>query len=803
MNKHIVIGLLILEAFITTVHAQGIIGYEYWVDSDFTSRTIVSDTSTDIRLEVDASTLNHGMHYFNFRAKDSQGRYSAVMTQYFYKPQVAEYTDNVLTEYEYWIDENFDARITTTNTDGIIDLDIDVSGINRGMHYLNFRAKDNQGKYSAVTTQYFYKFDVTDGGSLIRYAVQFDKFKADTVNIKAATSLVWTDKWLDVPTDDSICTLAQVTNVTQHNHEGIIDPENWDKIWLKLTTEKERTLKLSFCNKGHEWVTTLDTFTHMNEHQLMAAPIQANYVYRIDEGNSTFAKYIRTKAGILGVKSDRPCALNIYTDTERVATLAADSVARGAFITIPKDGIYYFVMQNQADPTNPQSELKLICVNNPLPSPLHVADAGTLADLFTFTDEKSIDALVLTGQINGDDFRTMEAMENMRKLNLKDASVVSSSLQQPAHKTQNDTIHYQAFVAMKNLEELDLPSSTRYVANGAFEGTGDNLLVINWNSATAEIRPEAFDADMGNNLIFTPKGTKNNYDGNVVMDGMAEHIELTDERPIRNPQDFRAKSVRYIRHFDKKTTPHQPGGWETLVLPFDVQTIWSEEKNSELTPFNSGSVGSRPFWLAHLTSQGFAHTTTIKANIPYIIAMPNSEVYEKEFNITGNVMFTAQDDDGVLFKNTNEKQQSTSKEFVLTPVYETQHQADTLYVINHSEYEGHVPGSLFVQNLRNAYPFEAYVNTLPINQEWTRSYFPIGGNRNQTTGIEILYGSNNKLTVQSRNGIVYVTVPYSQTMGLYDVDGKLIRLLNLQSGVNEVHGLAQGVYFIGNQKIKI
>lgn len=803
MNKHIVIGLLLLEAFITTVHAQKIVSYEYWMDDNFTSRTIVSDTSTDIKLEVDASDLSQGMHYFNFRAKDSQGRYSAVMTQYFYKPQAATYTNNALTEYEYWIDDDFDARITTTNTDGVVNLEIDASGINRGMHYLNFRAKDNQGKYSAVATQYFYKFDATAGGSLIKYAVQFDDLKTDTVDIKASTSLVWTDKWLDVPTDDTISTLAHVTNVTQHNHEGIIDPEDWDKIWLKLTTEKERTLKLSFSNKGSEWLTTKDTFTHVNEHRLMAAPIQANYVYRIGEGKSTFAKYIRAKTGTLGLKSDRPCALNIYTDTERIASLTADSVARGAFITIPQDGTYYFVMQNQADPANPQSELKFICVNDPLPSPLHLADAGTLADLFTFTDEKSVKTLALTGQINGDDFRTMEAMENMRKLDLKDANVVRSTQQQSIHETQNDTIHYQAFIAMNNLEELDLPSSTRHVSDGAFEGTGDNLLVVNWNSTTAEIRPETFDADMGNSLIFAPKGTKNSYEGNVIVDGLAEHIELTDERPIRNPQDFRAKSVRYIRHFDKKTTPHQPGGWETLVLPFDVQTIWSEEKNCELTPFNSGTTGSRPFWLAHLTPQGFAHTTTIKANTPYIIAMPNSEAYEKEFNITGDVMFTAQDDEGVLFKNTIKQQRITGNEFILTPVYETRHQADTLYVINHSEYEGHVPGSLFVQNLRDAYPFEAYANILPTYQGWARSSFPIESNRNQATGIEMLYGNNhNKLTVQSLNGIISVTVSHPQTIGLYGADGKLIRLLNLQTGVNEIHGLPQGIYFIGNQKIK-
>ena len=731
MNKHIATLLLCAGIFITNVQAQQIVGYEYWMDEDFTSRTTVNDASTDITLEIDASSLKQGMHYLNFRAKDSEGKYSAVITQYFYKPRA------------------------------------------------------------------------TDGGPFVRYAVQFDDMKADTVEIEATTSITWTDKWLDVPTDDTLRTLDNVTNVARYNHEGIINPEDIDKIWLKVTAEDERTMKLSFGNEGGGWLTTRDTFTHVSEHTLKAAPIHANYVYRMNEGEGTFAKYIRAKMGTLGLKSDRPCALSIYSDTERVTTLTADSVAKGAFINIPEDGVYYFVMQNQADLTRPQSELKLICVNAPLPSPLHVADAGTLADLFTFTDENSVESLSLTGKIDGSDFHKMEKMKNMRTLNLKDVRVVRNT-EETDRLTRNDTIHSQAFMAMTNLEELDLPSSTRHVSDGAFEGTGDNLLVVNWNSASADIRSESFDADMGNSLIFAPAGTKVSYDGNVVVGGMAEHIELTDERPMRNPKDFKAKSIRYTRHFDKETAPKQPGGWETLVLPFDVQTIWSEKKDNELAPFNSGKEGTRPFWLAQLTPQGFTHTTAIKANTPYIIAMPNSEAYDEEFNITGDVTFTAQHNDGVPIKKTSEARRIEGDEFCLTPVYEPMASADSIYLINHEMYEGNAPGSLFVKELREAYPFEAYANTLPVYQGGVRSYFRIGNGRDQAAGIERLYGSMaSELSVQSKDGILYISAPRTMNVGLYSADGRMVRLLELEAGVNEIQNLSFGVYFVENIKIII
>ena len=42
-------------------------------------------------------------------------------------------------------------------------------------------------------------------------------------------------------------------------------------------------------------------------------------------------------------------------------------------------------------------------------------------------------------------------------------------------------------------------------------------------------------------------------------------------------------------------------GWEAIVLPFDVQSF-SNEKQGELAPFNSGKKGVKPFWLAQMTT---------------------------------------------------------------------------------------------------------------------------------------------------------------------------------------------------------
>ena len=161
---------------------------------------------------------------------------------------------------------------------------------------------------------------------------------------------------------------------------------------------------------------------------------------------------------------------------------------------------------------------------------------------------------------------------------------------------------------------------------------------------------------MGNLLIFAPEGAECTYEGNVVIGGIAEKITLTHGKGFRAPQPFKAKDITYKRNFSMYSgNKTDAAGWEAIALPFDVQTF-SNEKKGELAPFNSGKEGVKPFWLAEMTIDGFQHTTAMKANTPYIISMPNSDSYEDEFNISGEVLFHAEDTEGVEIKATSNKE---------------------------------------------------------------------------------------------------------------------------------------------------
>ena len=83
-------------------------------------------------------------------------------------------------------------------------------------------------------------------------------------------------------------------------------------------------------------------------------------------------------------------------------------------------------------------------------------------------------------------------------------------------------------------------------------------------------------------------------------------------------------------------------GWETIALPFDVQRIVHSTRG-EIVPFAGyGSASNRkPFWLGNMSASGFKRASSIQANEPYIIAMPNNSKYNNDYNLAGDVTFSA------------------------------------------------------------------------------------------------------------------------------------------------------------------
>lgn len=293
-----------------------------------------------------------------------------------------------------------------------------------------------------------------------------------------------------------------------------------------------------------------------------------------------------------------------------------------------------------------------------------------------------------------------------------DSLLTDVTIAEEIHSVPVVAVADSALYGAEVLKSVVIPECIAGVGNAVFEGCA-NLLEVEWRSE-AGIRAECFDTpeNHGNMLVWNCSVNDNvTFEGNVIFGDVIESLTLVDGLPFRSSHDFIAVRVEYSRLFSKQTPVGVPGGWETVILPFGVQTIVSED-GREIAPFGvADMVNSLPCWLADMNTNGaFSYVKAIAANTPFIIRMPNSDDYEEEFNIEGKVTFVAEE---VVVMHTTGLVGVAGDDFSLCGTYEGEASDVQTYAMNDEVYvsdEGdeYLPGSVFVSDLRGVRPFEAY-----------------------------------------------------------------------------------------------
>lgn len=293
-----------------------------------------------------------------------------------------------------------------------------------------------------------------------------------------------------------------------------------------------------------------------------------------------------------------------------------------------------------------------------------------------------------------------------------DSLLADVTIAEEIHSVPVVVVADSALYGAEVLKSVVIPECIAGVGNAVFEGCA-NLLEVEWRSEYS-IRAECFDTpeNHGNMLVWNHSDNDNaTFEGNVIFWDVIESLTLVDGLPFRSSHDFIAVRVEYSRSFSKQTPVGVPGGWEAVILPFGVQTIVSED-GREIAPFGvADMVNSLPCWLADMNTNGtFSYVKAIAANTPFIIRMPNSDDYEEEFNIEGKVTFVAEE---VVVMHTTGLVGVAGDDFSLCGTYEGEASGVQTYAMNDEVYvsdEGdeYLPGSVFVSDLRDVRPFEAY-----------------------------------------------------------------------------------------------
>ena len=217
-----------------------------------------------------------------------------------------------------------------------------------------------------------------------------------------------------------------------------------------------------------------------------------------------------------------------------------------------------------------------------------------------------------------------------------------------------------------------------------------------------------------NDASLAPEGVQN-----VVINGHADEIILTNATTGNNnwncPQAFTAEKITYTREFRQQTEVGISRGWESITLPFNVQSITHESKG-QIVPFGAQGTGVKYFWLRGYSPEGLHNATAIEANKPYVISMPNNTVvYPDEYNLNGRITFSAEN---TTVPATPELEEMVvlRGDIAMMPNYRYIPQNEYIYAINVGQpRERYAEGSVFTRNLRDIRPFEAYTTHADVN----------------------------------------------------------------------------------------
>ena len=637
---------------------------------------------------------------------------------------VSVWGQNGMSAYEYWLDSDYGGRVMAKGTGEELSLSMTLSGLTSGVHYYNVRCQNAGGEWGSVYRYLFFVPPSQLTAGIARYESWID---SDYVH--RATNIC---------SGDSIPQSVDVSSLSAGIHYYNVRCQNaggeWGSVYryLFFVPDKEPS----------ETVTTvsywLNEETEVKTQQVSGSLLVVTAdISNLHKGTHTLHCILSNTAGALTDTLDYQFAIDNW---DSVANVEFTQNGNQVVLSTETENatIYYALSTSGAGFTVYTEPLMLTsdCTIEAYAVREGYNDSDTTRYEFVYVPEgfATFDGLVAT--VGGD--KTL------------DDAFVEVGGRSEAAKTIAAVVW-----------EKDAP-----LTDDMLEGLADNpnLLVYVSNEALALANVK-----------------------NVVVDGVAKEIVLADTENGNNnffvPQAFTAERISYSHDYTQQTTPGVSRGWETLVLPFAVQTV-THERNGALLPYKT-QPGDKTFWLRTLTADGIKAAQRIVANMPYLISMPNNtDAYDAEYCQGGVVTFASEN---VTVPETQMTVAALAdSSVVLHPTMQRVAQSASVYALNVGEPRGsYLEGSVFERDLRDVRPFECY----------TEHRGGTGGSRFITLGD--MNGGN----TMGIDDLQIFDLPICD-LPIYNVAGQMVNRKS-EAGTSVNSKLPKGVYIQRGRKVVI
>ena len=254
---------------------------------------------------------------------------------------------------------------------------------------------------------------------------------------------------------------------------------------------------------------------------------------------------------------------------------------------------------------------------------------------------------------------------------------------------------------------------------------------------------------------------------NVIKNGVADKIELTDGYDFYTPVTFTATNISLSHTADKAFA--SGSGWETITLPFDVDAV--SVNDEEIDWFHSSTDKGKNFWVMEFSGDdsgtvNFDYANEMSAYTPYIFTVPGDN-YAEKWNLKGKTLVfsgknaqikASSDARGTITGSSYKFVGTTSAKSGLTNIYKL-----------------NAEGSSFVKTDGSVESFRAYF--APTTYQYDTDMLSIGIGGGTTTGIADMLPAQQmsvKSGVYNLNGVKVSDTLESLPAGIYIINGKKI-----------------------------
>ncbi len=262
---------------------------------------------------------------------------------------------------------------------------------------------------------------------------------------------------------------------------------------------------------------------------------------------------------------------------------------------------------------------------------------------------------------------------------------------------------------------------------------------------------------------------------NVVKGGSADNITLVNEKPFFTPKSFVAKKISFSLVPAIGVPRSGVGGWQTLTLPFAASQVTCN--NNKIDWFKSDHDTKKYFWIkefsaiAGLNTVCLGYTQELKANHPYLYAVPNNEWGASNSLVGKTLVFSAEN--AKVYAKPNSMTGSSSFNFRGSYSKQT---LSNIYTLN-------AAGTYFVKGDATVKPFNCY--------------FIATSDDSSITSLNLASFDEDELTKVEMN----IVEEKEKQVSVYNLSGLKVGHATVKGNNVELGDLPKGIYIVNGKKI--